>query len=74
MDAELLLIEEGERLLAEIEAARHSLETRDFRGIEQHITQFLRDLESLVRTDWLHAAESRTAVEAAVRILDQPAD
>ena len=74
IDAELLLTEEGEKLLEEIEAACHSLETSDFQGIEQHITQLLCDLRTLMRTDRLPAAEGQMAAEAAGCILNPPAD
>jgi DNA-binding FadR family transcriptional regulator len=73
LDADLLLAEEDGALLAEIEAARRSLETGAAETACRHTERFVRALEALARDGRLSEAHGRVALEWARRLLDAPA-
>jgi hypothetical protein len=71
MDAELLLDAEGAALLAQVEAVRRSLDEGNEADAERCATQFVRSLETLVRSGRLEGADGRRALEVARRTVRQ---
>jgi hypothetical protein len=73
LDADLLLSGEGGALLAEIEAARQSLERGDAEAAGRHTARLVGAIEALARDGRLSEAHGREALESARRLLDGPA-
>ena len=68
LDADLLLEEEGAALLAESDAACRSLEEGNEAAARERAAQLARNLEALVSSGRLAAADARGALEVARRI------
>jgi hypothetical protein len=73
LDADLLPTGEGGALLAEIEAARRSLNEEDEQAARWHTERFLLALEALLQSGLLDEADGRAGLESARRILEAPA-
>jgi hypothetical protein len=69
LDADLLLAQEGEALLAEIAAARRALEGGEMAACRRHTRQFIFGVEALLRSGQLVEQHGRPALAAARRLL-----
>jgi hypothetical protein len=72
MDADLLLPEEGNTLLAEIEA--WNLPTDSLDAPSSHADRFIQALEAIMQMDRLNAAARQAALETARTLIHQPTD
>lgn len=72
MDADLLLPEEGDALLAEIEAWNPPTDSDD--APRTHADRFIEALEALMQTDRFDTSARQAALETAHALLHQPAD
>jgi hypothetical protein len=73
LDADLLLVEEGETLLAEITATHRALEGGDVEAIHRHTRQFLLAVEALVGSGRLGEGHRCPALAAARGLLEAAA-
>lgn len=71
MDADLLLPEEGDALLAEIAAWNPPTDSADAQ--RTHADRFTQALEAIMQTDRLDASARQAALEAARALIHQPA-
>lgn len=71
MDADLLLPEEGNALLAEIEAWNLPTDGADAQTHAERLTQAL---EAIMQTDRLDASSRQAALETAHALIHQPTD
>jgi hypothetical protein len=70
IDADLLLFDDGEALLAEIEVAGRALEEGDAAAVARHLARFIRTMTALMQSGLLEEAHGRAALEGARRMLD----
>jgi hypothetical protein len=73
LDADLLLVEEGEALLAEIAAADRAVAGGNETAVRRHLRRFVRTLEALMGSQMLDVAGGRAALGAARRMLEASA-
>ncbi len=73
LDADLLRAEEGAPILSEIAAACQSLGNGDTAAAHRHTAQSVWLIEALVQAGRLDAAYGRETLEAAHRLLNDPA-
>lgn len=71
MDADLLLPEEGNALLAEIQVWSPSTDSLDAQ--RRHAERLLQALEALMQTDRLDASARQAALDTAHAVIQQPA-